>query len=431
MDPPTWLNASEVALAIGEFVHAAELDPHRDARVLADQIASLGPSAIPALIDVLAARELLTQEGSLPLTSLRGALLLEALVAQPRASTIDVVRKRARGNISDGQRVALLLVLEWLSESTPQIWIEAAGGAGKEREVAPRVGDAFERTLGTALARAPQRSRQWEALPEDLSASLVAPLARALGRSGKNDGQAALERLLRSRPAAAAIVLAELRVLLTRAPVLRFPETLELVRSFLSSDLEAATLEAAQICGLVGDDRVVPDLIRLLEHSSFQVQGKARDALARLSGQRFPRDFAAWECWYTGEQAWFAGEGRARMAGLAARPAADFVRELRALLEHRIFRRELGQVLTRCLDRPEEGIVITTCAALAELRAPGAAEGIATLVHHSNAAIRLAARQAWTALHGQALLRSEEEATSSRPIPSAPSSQMPERGRLP
>ncbi len=407
---PDGRRSTDVSLAVARLLDGDATAEQHDSDALGAELRDLGPSALPALLDVLARGRAPGVEPGLPagrrLSSGTIEVVRETLLAAAPGDLRNVLRalncEGADEGADEGYWVAALaLAGEFATDRDVGLLLDLARCGSEERTVRSSLRDALARVY----ARDPRSVRSLPSMYRDAPQELLVPLLQATRAVEPTRAVEELARLLGAIPAADTLVLAEIG---RRAPRVRKPADDAVtgrIRGYLQGADSNRVGTAIQVLGALGDGDSAREILRCLEDSN-SLRHTCAEALRDLTGQRLGDDPRAWRALLDAEETWWRNESRRVLGALAKKAPADAVESLLEGSRHLLYRHEIASQLTAVLQRPEVDLVVLGCSALGHLGSRAGLEALIDQLDHPVQEVRGAARRALVEIcgadHGEA-----------------------------
>ena len=338
--------------------------------------------------------------GEIALSVRQRELLLQVLTS----SEPTLLRRRVLERVTAGDpisaRRAALLVLEragTVADLDPAITLASGDGAQ-----ALFLSRELEAVVGGIFARDPRAERDLRGRLSVEQGELRRHLVRGIGRSASRPGIALLgASLFEGDPQI--VTLLEGLADLARAVGGPFDEReLDAVEHLLGAREEISEA-AARAAGALGDRRLVPCLVELLEAPSVRARAAAHRALVELSGRSFGPEAGTWRAWYGAELAWWEGSWPALVRVLAQGEAHELAGALASAATHGLYRAEIAPPVEDLLDHESGTVVRLACTCLRQLGARPSAPLLVPLLEDEEPAVVAAAHVALQRLTGETL----------------------------
>lgn len=404
-----WVLTPELTAAAQALRDARRADSPGESE-LADRIASSGPAAVEAALEILVrARvpEVTVDDAPQILSQPQRDVLLLALSRIPEADVRSALELRLAAATEGDHSVDLAAVHA----------LGAVGGARDLQRVAalaprtPTDPPALTREARTAVRGAcaailRRDPRAWGELPDVIRTSDEI-CARAL-----------LEALSTGQEPRALPVLAEAaRVHAALAPqavmlAVRCGPSTDLAldaefTAWMLSELPQARHEYSrgllQAIGALDDGDAVAILIDRLDHEDAGLRDAALGALRRMTGLGLATAPDVWRAWYAKELRWQERERPRLRNDLQASDPGRVTAALREYRGRRVWRGSLSQDVIRVLERREAGLRRLACDVLAQLGSPSALKALSSALQDADASVAEAAWRAMRTLSGMDL----------------------------
>ncbi|MEE8467951.1 MAG: hypothetical protein V3T22_05820, partial [Planctomycetota bacterium] len=311
--PSLWGVHHAQRTADGERVHDVLLELDRLTATLvgpsdiARAIEQKGPAWTPALIQLLEHGRSPDRPLSLP----ERRVLLAALAAWGRRSTMPFVRERALLEGDARAWEALLLILGEVGHGSDLEFVSQIGAKELTGPRLPaRVGEALREASAKILSRDPRSMYLLRELLLSSDPRIGILLAGAVGDSAPPTGAESLSRLLGFVPFSDRSLLESIGRAGRELPHPVDSSITDAVRLYLHSEDLGLVRETALTLGVLGDHDAIGSLTRLLDHHSLSVRSASHAALVQITGLGFSADAARWNSWYNLESAWLDERAR-------------------------------------------------------------------------------------------------------------------------
>jgi HEAT repeat protein len=376
-----------------------------------DQLADLGPDAVPALFDIYMGdglEELFGKEEAVDVDDwwCRPDEMHEVvLAALGRMSPKDVVAHVDRTVPDDAEhetRVATLRVLAALGSTEalePLFRLGASFGTLplRYRSVQSPMETAFEAILVGDTARV---VRDLPELLEDAPEGVQSTFVTAAGRTGREELVSVFARLAQGGGDVGVQALETLPDLVNAAPWRHDDSARELARNYLSSADWRYRRAAAFAAGQMNDVEAFRGVVLLLDDDHQAVASAARWALEAISEIEDPETSTAWLRWFDEQEGWWYDNRDALFDDLDSGDAMRVGQALRNLYARPLFREEAAHEVSRLLDSSDEALVVTAINGLQDLGSKRVVPELVWLVDSRSQRIRVAAVQALGRLTG-------------------------------
>lgn len=276
-------------------------------------------------------------------------------------------------------------------------------GCGAESAVTAGSRRAFQGALSTFFDRHPRSCSglivSWDRVPAELRTS-------ALRAAGTVDHPAAMDVLtyvLASEPELESVALVEIGRLGSKRPLEDGPRICDHVRPFLRRDESELVRAASQTLGHLRDPHSVPRLIGLLESDDGAIRRSAHWALEAITGVEKAPSARTWGEWFRRENAWFRSRGAEVVEALDSGSRAAVVAAIHELVQHRLFREDLGVALAEVVVRDDGGVSALASKAIQQLGARTGLDALVEALEHRDEAAREAALVALRSITGEDL----------------------------
>ncbi len=377
---------------IAALLDGADADPRVHAKKVA-ALHDLGPGALPALLECLAAGLPRSDPGAppQPLDTPRRALVLQALVLHPRSELCACLARLSPDPSTKELRVAGLEVLaEVAQDGDLELLLELAWVPA---ETSPRdplllaLRESVRRLLGRdSRAFVSLQNLIPEAAPEH-----QAHLLRALAEAGGERALRALSHLLDFAPRLAGQILREIAIAAERGVPPYGEDVLKSVRQLLLGEDEGLRRDAALALGPLQDFDSIPVLIDCLETGGAGVHDAALWSLRTMTGLRFADSQARWLSWHAQETRWWSEEYPRLVEALRSEDVAAAADGIRRLALHRLFRHEIARDLAEVVRHPRPELRLLAVNGLAEVGSRGSAPELMDALEDPEVPVRAAA----------------------------------------
>lgn len=360
----------------------------KDAARAANELARLGPTAVPHLLARLAAcaeRDVKAR-----------AILLGAIAQLPRAHVVQELTALARTLQGEHERKAALELLARIgARGELGLALELGRSADPAAPPSTELRASLEATLLGICSREPGAAAALPELFTSAPASAQTSIASALGDLRSTESLGLLAGLLgRAGGAADAMVLVELA---SSARAASFEDDLlvfDRVRDYLGRTDPGLVVLASSACDALGDHGAVPDLIVLLEHENANVRRAAHASLGSLTGLALAPEGEVWLAWLDESLDWWDERAEACRIALVSGTPAEAAAALDETARQRLFVHDVVQMLALALQRREPDLVLSLCRALRALPARTANAALVLLRAHPEPAVHECARAA-------------------------------------
>jgi len=362
-----------------------------------------GELLVPAF-EILAAGVLPAAEGpggedtaEIALSDRQREALLHVLMSSEPILLCRRVLERVTAADPISARRAALLVLE--RAGSVAYLDPAVAIASGEVPQARFLGRELEAVVGGILARDPRAERALRGRLSVERGELRRHLVRGIGSSASRQGIALLgASLFESDPH----IVTLLEGLADLARAVGGPcgeRELDAVQHLLAAREEISEA-AARAAGALGDRRLAPALVELLEAPSVRVRAAAHRALVELSGCSFGPDAGTWRAWYDAELAWWSESWPELTRVLEQGEADELASALASAGTHALFRTEIAPPVEELLDHASNTIVRLACSCLGQLGARPSAPLLVPLLEDGDPGVVAAAHAALQRLTG-------------------------------
>jgi len=389
---------------------AGILEKTRDPLELRRALVFLGERAIEPLFEVWVA----------------GGVPVEWQVGASRALVLD-----------ESSRAVVISVFDALPEDTVRRFLEELAGRETPMDVRIRavrlvgeIGDVrslrlmaslatpleadrgpIHRILRVAFADSLRRSLEREAIEvshlRELFAGVVPGLRATLVEvmsdvPGAESGRS-LAALLGRQPELDPLILSEIAGRERSSNPLDDEDLRTAVRSLLGSSDAMVLASAARASGILGDERAVEELVRIVAHDHSTVARNAADALWNITALGFGVDPERWARWYEEELDWWQQRSPEVLFALETAEGVEFTRAIVQGLERRLYRDRIAASLVLRLRDEDPDRVRLSCAALAQLGGGIALGELVECLDSTDEGVRKAAHSALIRLTGRDL----------------------------
>ena len=160
---------------------------------------------------------------------------------------------------------------------------------------------------------------------------------------------------------------------------------------------------AARASGILGDERAVEELVRIVAHDHSTVARNAADALWNITALGFGVDPERWARWYEEELDWWQQRSPEVLFALETAEGVEFTRAIVQGLERRLYRDRIAASLVLRLRDEDPDRVRLSCAALAQLGGGIALGELVECLDSTDEGVRKAAHSALIRLTGRDL----------------------------
>lgn len=373
-EPP----AADALLA--QVVRAAR-ESSSDEATLADRIAALGASAVPALLDAYVygrvAPDPLRPDQDVDLGPVERSALAAALARMDQSVLLDLAQAALATPLTSS-RTRALIGFELAGRAQDlELALAVASTASAEDQSSART--RLEVAVAAVAARDGRAAlRLRELLPG--AADWIAPgLVRGLASAGSAEAVLALSEELDRSPQHELLLLGELARAARGAPMPCDARTSSEVVDRLRSADPAVARAAACAAGALEDAEALPILIALLDGHVPGVGESALAALRQITRCTYGAASGAWVAWLDRERNWLEQRAADLERQLAGPDAGKALVALREISGHKYRRHELAALAARALAHASPEVRRAACAALAEL---GSRAGVPHLTEH-------------------------------------------------
>jgi HEAT repeat protein len=386
-----------------------------DAQGAASEIAALGGPVVPALLAMLAERNV-PPVGELPkqgLSSLQESVVLAAIARIGAEPVEQALAPWLASASSIRARSAALLVLGEVAPADGITRMLAIAITEEEVELDRTLKDALRHGVAGVLERSDRALAVLEHNWRSGRPELIPALALAVGDTRNSQGVAILADILTWHAEHQLLLMSQIRLIgpSPRRSVNR--EVGRMLEPLLVGEDSAQTSAALLTLAALRDEALVPRAIELLAGDSQALAGTAHFALKKIAGLSFPPVHAIWKTWYDGEVEWFARDSRHEIARLDSGKDEEVVAVIRTISQHRLYREELADALAGALEHPNSTIRVHVCQGLQELGSEAAVPALVLALDDAHEQVRKAA---WMALVSLTGINDPPEAASWREI---------------
>jgi len=269
----------------------------------------------------------------------------------------------------------------------------------------------IHRILRVAFADSLRRSLEREAIEvshlRELFAGVVPGLRATLVEvmsdvPGAESGRS-LAALLGRQPELDPLILSEIAGRERSSNPLDDEDLRTAVRSLLGSSDAMVLASAARASGILGDERAVEELVRIVAHDHSTVARNAADALWNITALGFGVDPERWARWYEEELDWWQQRSPEVLFALETAEGVEFTRAIVQGLERRLYRDRIAASLVLRLRDEDPDRVRLSCAALAQLGGGIALGELVECLDSTDEGVRKAAHSALIRLTGRDL----------------------------
>ena len=398
-DAGTQASARDVA---SRLLRGAREPQTFDARAATRGIATLGGPVVPALLAMLAERNV-PAVGDLPrqgLSSLQESVVLAALARMGEDAVEAALVQWLAEETSIRARAAALLALGEVAPPDGLPRMLAIALTEEEEALDPALEKALRHGVAGVLERSDRAlavlERNWRlGRPE-----LIPALALAVGDTRDPRGVAMLADVLTWHAEHGLLLMSQIQVI---GPSPRRSVNRELglmLAPLLRGDDARLASSALLTLAAIRDEALIPRAIELLEGDSEALATDAYSALRKVSGVSFPPVRSMWRHWHKSEVEWFARDSRHAIDRLRSAKNEEIVAAIRTLSEHRLYRGELVDALAEVLDHPSPAIRVHVCRGLQQLGTEAAVPALVQALDDTTEQVRKAAWLALVALTG-------------------------------
>jgi hypothetical protein len=386
---PTAAPAAAQGKDIGAQVAAvvAGASVARDVPRAAHELAGLGASALPVVMQRLANPGLELRERT---------ILLAALAELPRAQIVEHLATLSRSSPDESQRRAGLELLGRLG-TRAELGLVLELGRSSEADAPPgaELCEALERALAGICEREPAAARAMAEQFPRVGPAARNSIASVLCRLRSDDATGLLAGLLGSVDESADSMLL---LALVSVPDRTYAEddllVFERVRECFGRPESGLVVLACAAANALGDHGAVPDLIMLLEHTNTNVRRAAHVSLRGLTGLTYAAEAEPWLAWLDESLAWWDERADDCRVALVSGPPAEAAAALAECAHQRLFAHDVAKMLALVVQRPEPDLVRAACRAFRALPPRTALAALGALRAHPDPAVTECARAA-------------------------------------
>ena len=358
-----------------------------DVAPASDELARLGPEALPALFERLQQSE--------TLGPLRTAALIGAFAQLPRDEVIVFLHDQVR-TANERQREA---GLDLLAQVGTRKDLELTLALGTLRDPAASPGralrEAFESALLALCERDPETTKALAASFPRVAPAAQASLALAVARGAGPEAAGLLAAQLESAGKDAdALLLFELGRITRCSGAGDDLLVGDRVRKLLDHSDAGVRVLACLALGNLRDHQSVPDLIALIGDDDSNLARAAHSALTSLTGLALPAEQEVWTGWLDAGVAWWDERAELCREALVSGTTTEAAAALHEIARQRLYPDQLASLLALALERTEPDILKITCRALGALPERTAFDALFALTTHEDPTIVEQARAA-------------------------------------